>query len=44
MATVLWQGVETGALDRCQLAAGPEGLRLSGTVLFAGLIVKAPTM
>jgi uncharacterized protein len=35
MATVLWQGVETGALDRCQLKAGPEGLRLSGTVLTA---------
>ena len=35
MATVLWQGVETGALDRCRLAAGPEGLRLSGTVLTA---------
>ena len=35
MATVLWQGAETGALDRCRLAAGPEGLRLSGTVLTA---------
>ena len=35
MATVLWQGVETGALDRCRLAAGPDGLRLSGTVLTA---------
>jgi hypothetical protein len=35
MATVLWQGVETGALDRCRLEAGPEGLRLSGTVLTA---------
>jgi hypothetical protein len=35
VATVLWQGVETGALDRCRLAAGPEGLRLSGTVLTA---------
>jgi uncharacterized protein len=35
MATVLWQGVETGALDRCRLAAAPEGLRLSGTVLTA---------
>jgi uncharacterized protein len=35
MATVLWQGVETGALDRCRLAAGPRGLRLSGTVLTA---------
>jgi uncharacterized protein len=35
MATVLWQGLETGALDRCRLEAGPEGLRLSGTVLTA---------
>ena len=35
MSTVLWQGVETGALDRCRLAAGPDGLRLSGTVLTA---------
>jgi uncharacterized protein len=35
MATVLWQGVETGALDRCRLEAVPDGLRLSGTVLTA---------
>jgi hypothetical protein len=35
VATVLWQGAETGALDRCRLAAGPDGLRLSGTVLTA---------
>src|SRR5215218_11150681 len=35
MSTVLWQGVETGALDRCRLDAGPEGLRLAGTVLTA---------
>ncbi|HWD44270.1 MAG TPA: putative glycolipid-binding domain-containing protein [Actinomycetota bacterium] len=35
MATVLWQGVETGALDRCRLDTGPDGLRLSGTVLTA---------
>jgi hypothetical protein len=35
VATVLWQGVETGALDRCRLDAGPERLRLSGTVLTA---------
>jgi hypothetical protein len=33
MATVLWQDVETGALDRCRMEAGPQGLRLSGTVL-----------
>jgi hypothetical protein len=33
MATVLWQDVETGALDRCRLESGPDGLRLSGTVL-----------
>ena len=33
MATVLWQGVESGALDRCRLETGPDGLRLSGTVL-----------
>ena len=33
MATVLWQDVETGALDRCRLEAGPSGLRLSGVVL-----------
>jgi uncharacterized protein len=33
VATVLWQGVETGALDRCRLEAGPQGLWLSGTVL-----------
>jgi hypothetical protein len=30
---ILWQELETGALDRCQLEAGPDGLRLSGTVL-----------
>jgi hypothetical protein len=35
VGTILWQGVETGALDRCRLAAGPDGLRLSGTVLTA---------
>ena len=33
MATVLWQDVATGALDRCRLEAGPDGLRLSGVVL-----------
>jgi uncharacterized protein len=33
--TVLWQGVETGALDRCRLETVPDGLRLSGTVLTA---------
>ncbi len=33
MATILWQDVETGALDRCRMEAGPDGLRLSGTVL-----------
>jgi uncharacterized protein len=35
VVTVLWQGVETGALDRCRLETGPDGLRLSGTVLTA---------
>jgi uncharacterized protein len=35
VATVLWQGVESGALDRCRLETGPDGLRLSGTVLTA---------
>jgi uncharacterized protein len=35
LATILWQGVESGALDRCRLAAGPDGLRLAGTVLTA---------
>jgi hypothetical protein len=35
VATVLWQGVETAALDHCRLEAGPDGLRLSGTVLTA---------
>ena len=35
MATILWQDVETGALDRCRLETGPDGLRLSGTVLTA---------
>jgi uncharacterized protein len=35
VATVLWQGVPTGALDRCRLEAGLDGLRLSGTVLTA---------
>jgi hypothetical protein len=33
VATVLWQALETGALDRCRMEAGPDGLRLSGTVL-----------
>jgi uncharacterized protein len=35
VATILWQDVETGALDRCRLEAGPSGLRLSGVVLTA---------
>jgi hypothetical protein len=35
VATVLWQDVETGALDRCRLDTGPPGLRLAGTVLTA---------
>jgi uncharacterized protein len=35
MATVLWQDVQTGALDRCRLEAGPAGLRLAGVVLTA---------
>ena len=33
MATILWQDVKTAALDHCRLEDGPEGLRLSGTVL-----------
>jgi uncharacterized protein len=33
VATILWQDVETGALDRCRMEAGNDGLRLSGTVL-----------
>ena len=33
MATILWQDLQTGALDRCRLEAGPSGLRLSGVVL-----------
>lgn len=35
MATILWQDLETGALDRCRLEPGPHGLRLSGVVLTA---------
>ena len=35
MGTVLWQDVTTGALDRCRLETGPDGLRLSGVVLTA---------
>ena len=35
MATILWQDLETAALDRCRLEAGPDGLRLSGVVLTA---------
>jgi hypothetical protein len=35
VATILWQDLETGALDRCRLEAGPDGPRLSGTVLTA---------
>jgi len=35
VATILWQDLETGALDRCRLEAGPDGLRLSGVVLTA---------
>jgi hypothetical protein len=35
MATILWQELQTGALDRCRLEAGPDGLRLSGVVLTA---------
>jgi hypothetical protein len=33
--TILWQDVETAALDRCRLEVGPGGLRLSGIVLTA---------
>jgi hypothetical protein len=33
VGTVLWQGVETGSLDRCTMEAGRDGLRLSGIVL-----------
>jgi hypothetical protein len=33
MATILWQDLETGALDRCRLEARPDGLVLSGVVL-----------
>jgi uncharacterized protein len=33
VATVLWQDVQTGALDRCRLETGPDGLRLSGIAL-----------
>jgi uncharacterized protein len=33
VATILWEDVETAALDRCRLEAGPDGLRLSGIVL-----------
>jgi uncharacterized protein len=33
VATILWQTLESGALDRCRLEAGPDGLRLSGIVL-----------
>jgi hypothetical protein len=35
VATILWRDLETGALDRCRLEAGPDGLRLSGVVLTA---------
>jgi uncharacterized protein len=35
MATILWQDLTTGALDRCRLEAAPAGLRLSGVVLTA---------
>ena len=33
MPTILWQDLETGALDRCRLETGPDGLRLAGIVL-----------
>ena len=33
MPTILWQDVETGALDRCRMETGPDGLRLAGIVL-----------
>ena len=33
MPTILWQDVETGALDRCRMEASPDGLRLAGIVL-----------
>ena len=33
MPTILWQDVETGALDRCRMETGPDGLRLTGSVL-----------
>jgi hypothetical protein len=33
LPTILWQDLETGALDRCRLETGPDGLRLAGIVL-----------
>jgi hypothetical protein len=33
VGTILWQDLATGALDHCQLAAVPDGLQLTGTVL-----------
>jgi uncharacterized protein len=33
MATILWQDVETAALDRCRLEVARDGLRLWGIVL-----------
>jgi uncharacterized protein len=35
VAAILWRDLETGALDRCRLEAGPDGLRLAGVVLTA---------
>jgi hypothetical protein len=35
MSTILWQDISTGALDRCRLDVGMNGLRLGGTVLTA---------
>jgi uncharacterized protein len=35
MSTILWQDISNGALDRCQLDATSDGLRLVGTVLTA---------
>jgi uncharacterized protein len=35
LGPILWQDLATGALDRCELADGPGGLRLSGVVLTA---------
>ncbi|HJV14610.1 MAG TPA: hypothetical protein VJ625_12035 [Propionibacteriaceae bacterium] len=40
MAAILWQDISTGAVDRCQLDVGLDGLRIAGTVLTPAMVTR----